>query len=200
VAELPQACADLRLVAPELALGTLDGPTRGDALAHVARCDVCRAHVQELAEVVDRLIAVAPEAEPPPGFESSVIDRIAAEPDEVSARRRGPSRLVLAAAAVVLLLAGSVAGFLIAERSPSDSGEIATAKMEAPSGDDVGEVWRYGDSDATLFVSVPAWADIEGEGGPRYALRLGLDDGERLEVGDFGLGDGSSSWAVSADV
>jgi hypothetical protein len=72
--------------------------------------------------------------------------------------------------------------------------------MRSPEGESVGEVWRYGGDDTTLVVSVPAWADIEGEGGPRYSLELALDDGGTVEVGDFGLGTGTSSWGVNAPV
>ena len=200
MAELPAACAALRADAAELALGTLDASARGDALAHVAACAACRAHVRELTEVVDRLLAVAPQAEPPPGFESGVIERIAAEQASVGPRRRGPSRLVLAAAAAVLLLVGSVAGFVLAALGAEEGDNLASSVMITPGGEAVGEVWRYGDGDAALFVSVPAWADIEGEGGPRYALRLELDDGDTLEVGDFGLGDGTSSWGTTTEV
>ncbi len=200
--DLPRACTDLRAQAPELALGTLDGSARGAALEHVAGCAPCRAHVQELAEVVDRLLSVAPEAEPPPGFESGVIERITAERAMAeNGRRRGPSRLVLAVAAAVLVLAGAVGGFLLGERGTDvDDGGLATSVMVAPGGEEVGEVWRYGDADTTVFVSVPAWAAIDGEGGPRYALRLGLEGGDTLEVGDFGLGDGRSSWGATAEV
>ena len=44
--ERPADCAALREVAADLALGALDGSARGEALAHVARCPACRAHVQ----------------------------------------------------------------------------------------------------------------------------------------------------------
>ena len=195
----PRDCAALHDVAAELALGTLEGPARGEALAHLAGCPACRAHVQELTEAVDQLLALGPEAEPPAGFESAVIARIADE-QRAGAPARRPSRLLLAAAAVVIAVAGLAAGFLLAERGDDDGSELASAAMIAPGGDAVGEVWRYGSDEATLFVSVPAWADIEGTDGPRYALRLELDDGEIVEVGDFGLGDGTSSWGLTAAV
>ena len=35
---------------------------------------------------------------------------------------------------------------------------------------------------------------------PRYALLLELAGGDTVEVGDFGLGDGVSSWAVPTDL
>ena len=195
----PMDCAALREVAAELALGTLEGSERGDALAHLAACPTCRVHVQELAEVVDGLLALAPEAEPPAGFESTVLARIDEERGVVPIGRRRPGRLLVAVAAVALLLAGVLAGLLLGASGEGES-ELAWATMRSPEGESVGEVWRYGDDDATLVVSVPAWADIEGEDGPRYALRLGLDDGDTIEVGDFGLGTGTSSWGVNAPV
>jgi hypothetical protein len=155
--------------------------------------------VQELAEAVDGLLALAPEAEPPAGFESAVLARIDDERDVVDVGRRRPGRALLAVAAVALLLAGLAAGFVLGSRGP-DEAELAWATMRSPEGESVGEVWRYGDDDATLVVSVPAWADVEGEDGPRYALRLDLHDGDTVEVGDFGLGTGTSSWGVNADV
>jgi len=50
-------CQAVRAVAAELALGTLEGSERGEALAHLAGCPACQAHVQELTEVVDQLLA-----------------------------------------------------------------------------------------------------------------------------------------------
>jgi hypothetical protein len=198
VTERPADCAALREVAAELALGALEGSERGEALAHLARCPSCRAHVQELAEAADVLLALAPEAEPPAGFESAVLGRIDEERGPVAAGRRR-SRVLLAVAAVALLLAGLAAGFVLGARGEGES-DLAWATMHSPGGDAVGEVWRYGGDDATLVVSVPAWADIEGEDGPRYALRLDLSDGDSVEVGDFALGTGTSSWGVNAPV
>ena len=198
MADRPDPCARVRADAPELALGVLEGPARGEALAHVAACEACRAHVRELADVVDLLVALAPEAEPPPGFESTVVARMAAGRP---VRGRGRSRVRLAAAAAVLVLVGAAAGALLGGRGGSDDGEtLDWAAMVAPGGDEVGEVWRYGDEEATLVVSVPAWAEIEGTDGPRYALRLALEGGGTVEVGDFGRGDGRSSWGVTTEV
>jgi hypothetical protein len=186
-------CERLHEVAADLAFGTLAGPERGEALAHLAGCPACRAEVQALAEAADQLLALAPEAEPPAGFESGVLARISPP-----APSRVRSRVLLAAAAVVLLVVGLGVGFLLGG-GDGDS-ELASAPMVAPGGESVGEVWRYGGDDATLVVSVPAWADIEGTDGPRYALRLDLADGDTVEVGDFGLGDGTSSWGITAAV
>ena len=185
-------CDATRALAAELALGVAEGADRGAALAHLAGCPGCQAEVRRLTDAVDAVVALAPEAEPPAGFESAVLARIG------EARNDGGRRpWLLAAAAVVLLVVGVGVGLLAA---PDGDGatSVATARMEAPDGETVGEVWRTGEADAAVFVSVPAWAGIDAVGpqAPRYALRLELEGGETVEVGDFGLGDGVSSWAV----
>ena len=195
-------CQALRAAAADLALGTLDGTERGEGLAHVAGCPDCQAHVQELTEVVDHLLASAPEAEPPAGFESAVIARIGAEGRATVTRLPRRGFLALVAAAVVLILGGLGAGRLQGHDAGSGGAQLASATMETTGGDAVGEVWRYGGDDAVLFVSVPAWSDIAfaGPQAPSYALRLELGDGTTTEVGDFTLGGGRSSWGMATGV
>ena len=172
-------CQALQAVAAEVALGTLEGTERGEALAHLAGCSDCRAHVQDLTEVVDRLLAVAPEAEPPAGFESAVIARIGAERGAAVTHLPRTRRYVLAAAAVVLVLGGLGTGLLVGRDPGGEGPELASAPMKDPAGETVGEVWRYGDDDAVLFVAVPAWSDVAfaGPEAPKYSLRLELVDG-----------------------
>jgi hypothetical protein len=203
VTEDHAACGPTRLVSAELALGVLEGGERGDALAHLAGCAACRAEVRHLAEAVDGVVDLAPEAEPPVGFESAVIARIADEragraTKEAPGRRR---RWFVAAAAALLLVLG-IGVTLVVAREGRGASSVATARMEAPDGATVGEVWRTGEPDAVVFVSVPAWAGIDtvGPDAPRYALRLDLAGGDTVEVGDFTLGDGVSSWAMPTEL
>lgn len=195
-------CQALQAVAAEVALGTLEGTERGEALAHLAGCSDCRALVQDLTEVVDRLLAVAPEAEPPAGFESAVIARIGAERGATVTHVPRTRRYVLAAAAVMLVLGGLGTGLLVGRDSGGDGSELASAPMKDPEGETVGEVWRYGGDDAVLFVAVPAWSDVAfaGPQAPKYSLRLELVDGSTTEVGAFALGGGQSSWGIATDV
>ncbi|HEV2368250.1 MAG TPA: zf-HC2 domain-containing protein, partial [Acidimicrobiales bacterium] len=62
-------CAELRDIAPELALGVLPGQERAAALAHLQSCPACQAEVEHLTDVADELVALAPAVEPPLGFE-----------------------------------------------------------------------------------------------------------------------------------
>lgn len=88
------SCAEVRELAPELALGILGGAERAEVLLHVNGCARCQSHVAELTEAADAIPQLAPEVEPPPGFESRVLRRL----DEGGRRTR--RRWIAAAAAV----------------------------------------------------------------------------------------------------
>jgi Putative zinc-finger len=98
-------CAQVEELAPDLALGLLDGAERASVLAHVDRCASCRAEVASLTEVGDHLLQLAPEVPPPPGFESRVLTQLAPEQRQ-RRRHRLARRTLLAVAATVLVLAG----------------------------------------------------------------------------------------------
>ena len=66
-------CDEVRELAPELALGIVDGEERAEALRHLTGCADCRRAVEELSEVADDLLMVAPVQEPSAGFESRVV-------------------------------------------------------------------------------------------------------------------------------
>jgi Putative zinc-finger len=67
-------CDEVRDLAPEIALGIADGEERAEALRHLSTCADCRRAVEELSEVADELLMLAPAQEPPAGFESRVVD------------------------------------------------------------------------------------------------------------------------------
>jgi hypothetical protein len=69
-------CAGFADVAAELALGVLTGRERAEALAHLDHCDECREHVRQLTMTGEELLGLLPSAEPPPGFETRVMERL----------------------------------------------------------------------------------------------------------------------------
>jgi Putative zinc-finger len=83
-------CEEVRALAPEIALGTVAGEERAEALRHLATCAECRRLVDRLSEVADELLTIAPVEEPPAGFESRVIAALGVRP------RRSRRRRVLA--------------------------------------------------------------------------------------------------------
>jgi hypothetical protein len=79
-------CEEIRDLAPEIALGVADAEERAEALQHLSTCEDCRRAVEQLSQVADELLVLAPTQEPPPGFESRVMDAIA--PRRPARRRR----------------------------------------------------------------------------------------------------------------
>ena len=104
------SCEELKDLAPEVALGTIEGEERAEALRHLATCGECRRLVDQLTTVADELLMLAPVQEPPAGFESRVIDALGFQ--RAPRRRRGRRLLawlgppVAAAAVTAVALVG----------------------------------------------------------------------------------------------
>src|SRR3954462_5519802 len=89
------SCAEVRELAPELALGILSGAERAEVLLHVNGCARCQAYVAQLTEAAHAADPPEPApapprrppaAEPPAGFESRVLRRL--DEGERRTRRR----------------------------------------------------------------------------------------------------------------
>ena len=85
----PKGCAQFETLAPELALGALAGNDRSAILVHLETCSHCRQLVEDFAAVADDLLLLAPEGEPPLGFESRAAARITAAADAVAVGTAG---------------------------------------------------------------------------------------------------------------
>src|SRR5918992_2308818 len=97
-------CAEVRELIPELAIGIASGEDRARALQHLSRCAECRRELEQMSEVADELLLLAPDREPPLGFETRVLGELA------GTKRRRLRGVVLGAAAAVALaaLAGGI--------------------------------------------------------------------------------------------
>src|SRR5919109_3086239 len=72
-------CEETRELAAEIALGIADGEERAEALRHLSTCEECRRVVDQLSQVTDELLVVAPVEEPPAGFETRVVEAMGLE-------------------------------------------------------------------------------------------------------------------------
>jgi hypothetical protein len=129
-------CPDVREVGPDLAFGILDGEARSDVLLHLDHCPSCQRYVSELSETADAMVLLAPEAEPPAGFERRVLDRIV----ESSRRRRWRTTklvAVTAAAAIILSDQNRTPGSEVAAPPAATSKTVA---MVGANGQNVGKV------------------------------------------------------------
>ena len=104
-------CDEVRELAPELALGIADGEQRAEALRHLSGCADCRRAVEQLTQVADELLTVAPTQEPPAGFESRVVEAMGLGERPPGRRQRlrwltlrvGPALATAAVTAVVMV-------------------------------------------------------------------------------------------------
>ena len=179
-------CAQCRELAPELALGVLDGDERAEALRHLATCAECRAYTDQLASVADSLLLLAPTADPPLGFESRVAARLTTP---ATARRRPWVRTVAAAvAAAVLAVVATVA--VVAAR---DDDQLVRATLASTrSNDAVGRVWAYdaaGGRDWMFMTIDHPWAADN-----PYVCEAVLHDGRTVRLGRFVAHDGKGAW------
>ena len=195
-------CEEFRELAPELALGIVEGEERGRALEHLADCPDCRRRVEELSEVADGLLLAAPHREPPVGFESKVLSEVLPAPPERRRRRRLALVLTPAAAALasVAVTLGIVSGDLRDASHYHQTLQEANGKeFEAYSlydgGAVAGTVFSYQGRPNWLVVTVdPAHrADLT-------SAQLVMDDGSQVPVSWFQLdASGSSGGGISVD-
>lgn len=190
-------CAELEALAAELALGTVSGAERAVALDHLAGCAACRALVEELAGLADRILLLAPVIEPPPGFESKVLARMggAAPVHELRPTRRRRLLVGIAAAALVAGLSTAGATWLAGES------ERPTEIRTALAADNEGR-WRcravvYGDKPTWLVVSLDRM-DGSSNSYSVEALRAGSDT--PVKVGTFSLEQGHGTLARPVDL
>jgi hypothetical protein len=179
-------CASVRDMAPDLALGLLDGEARADALAHVHRCPSCQAMVGELSEIADLLLQLAPEADPPPGFERQVLEGTRRDRH---VRRRWVTAIAAVAAAAVI---GAVAVVRIVDAGKATSESAAalrTSPMRSPDGLRVGRVVTTAGTPARAVVTVD-YAIPDGDYGLVVRSRSGSSD----TVGAMTVHDGHGTW------
>lgn len=161
-------CEQIREALAEVATGAATGPDRDRVARHLVDCDMCRRELEELSRVSDELLLAAPEHEPPARFESTVLERIAAEgagEGRGSSRWSRRSRLLVAAAAAVGV-AGVSAGIALWATSSerelaanyretlelADGQYFAAAPLTAADDSQVGHVFLYEGSPSWLFV------------------------------------------------
>ena len=173
---------------PELALGLLDGDAQTRALTHVEGCDRCRRELDELVRAVEAVVLAGPTAEPPPGFESAVLARIA------SPARRRPARLQwLAAAAAAVLAVAGLAGVVLRADGSAPPAAVASVLLSTDAGAPVGWAWLLPGHPAAIAVDM-AYASTSSGGSydvdvlPMTIELVGGDGKvvERVEASAFG--------------
>ena len=213
-------CARFADVAAELALGVLTGRERAEALAHLDHCDECREHVRQLTMTSEELLGLLPSSEPPPGFETRVMERLGlvVPGPRHAARRRlsgrgsadttrtsgiarfktgltGRTRRMLAVAAVVLaVIVSALGGWGLHAVTSSPAGPpLSSAELVSASHQQVGDVFYYNGDSRWMYMSV-YMNDASGT----VICQLESTDGHFTTVGSFRLVGGYGSWGGPA--
>lgn len=197
-------CPDLQELAAELALNVVSGEERAHALSHLAQCGECRALVDEVSRTADSMLMLAPQVEPPIGFESRVVARIAPR------RRRMPSWRWTAAAAVLAMAASAGTGALVhsaGDRARQRAAQydrlvqaiggktLRAAELRSLDGTVVGKVYAAQGKPSWLFLVLE---DREGTG--EYEVQLEPVSGEAIRLAGLQLKAGRASWATTAAI
>jgi Putative zinc-finger len=200
-----ERCEETRELITELALGVADGAERARVLAHVANCPDCRRELARQSAIADELLVLAPEQEPPPGFELTVLGAIQPR----AADRRGwlVRRLAFVgalAAAVAITVGGMLVGFREDRRLADDyraalaeaNGKyFGATRLADAAGRPGGVIFAYQGSPSWIMVTVapPHRAAVE---------RAELVDrgGRRLPLASFRLTDGAWGGSIPIDL
>jgi hypothetical protein len=199
-----ERCEETRALLTEVALGIADGEDRARVLEHVADCAECGRELGRQSAIADELLVLAPEQEPPLGFELGVLRAI----QPPSARRRSILRPLPALAAATAAAAITAGGMLFAfrdDRQLADQYRAALAQAHGtyfgavrfadPADRQGGVLFRYRGSPSWLLVTVA----------PKYRRaieRAELVDrgGSRIPLTSFRLTDGTWGGSIPIDL
>jgi hypothetical protein len=198
-------CARIREALPEVALGIADGEQRALALEHIAGCSDCRRELEELSSLADELITLAPQREPPPGFENRVLGRLDVRQPKRRPARRRLRRLAFAAAVPAVAAATALAMSISYSSDLRLASQYRAALMGAhgtffqsahlntPAGQKAGIVFAYQGSPSWMFYT------LDGRyGSGLYREQIVTRSGRTLTLPPFTLVNGS--WGIAAPV
>jgi hypothetical protein len=187
-------CDETRDITTELALGIATGKERARALDHVAGCPACRQDLERLAAIADDMLVLAPESEPPPGFEARVLRAMTAPQRK---RRWLPRRVAFPAvglagaalASLALLLAFNSDRQLASEYRQALSAAHGSAFAAVPLRDTA----RAERGSLSLYKGAPSWLVVTVDSAPRAHIaraEVVSKSGRRVPLRAFRLTDG----------
>jgi len=185
----------------ELALGVLTGRERARALSHVESCPRCAEELEQLARAADAVVAMAPEAEPPLGFETRLFEKMGIEQVRPTRRRRPRYWIPATVAAAVAALAVGLGLGLSSSPAPTGTaqgvqhhGAVETAAL-VENGEHVGRVDIFGGRKPWVQMAL----DDSSAHGVVHCVVV-TDDGKVHQVGTFVARDGYGAWAAPLHV
>ena len=194
----PELCAEFEEQVEALAIGELTEPETSRLLAHAGSCPNCQAHLDTVCGLVDSLLQLTPRVEPPPGFESSVLERLHIGARAPTARWRS---FAVVAACIAAVLGGIALGNTIlggADDSANASAGTVTRSgtIAAPDGTSLGSAQLVSGAQPFVLITI----DNPTDGNRDVWCELLLASGQSVTVGSWGYDDVAGGvWAVGID-
>ncbi|HUY06066.1 MAG TPA: hypothetical protein VMU99_02240 [Acidimicrobiales bacterium] len=192
-------CAAIEDELTEFALGILSGRRRSEVLRHAGSCMRCSAELERLSIIADTVLQLAPEMEPPLGFELRLAERLQKNTTVLRSQHLHRVR-TLSAAAVLTVVLGIGLGTFAASRSPSTrtpSTRIwsTTASLTSAAIGSRGEVL------GTVFISAgsPGWMVLTVDRGAwsgEVRCEVAFVGGKVETLGRFKLSNAYGTWGV----
>lgn len=187
-------CESFAAAVEDFALGFAPSPRRDDLSAHANRCASCAAELRELTVVVDALLELAPEAEPPAGFEARAIAAMGSDASPRTSRPspRRPSFIAAGAFAVAVAVTVLVLALVTVRRG--DTARPLVADIEGSRGP-LGRVELVAEPSpkAVVLIDDDSWQGV-------WVCELEDDDGTWVEVGRWTADEATGgAWAVPVD-
>jgi hypothetical protein len=188
----------VRELAPELAFGVLGGAERAEVIMHVNACVRCQTLVNELTEAADTLTLLAPEIEPPEGFEERVLGAGRARHRRNVRRWVASVAAVAAAAAIVsitvvrLVEAGSDAPRAVVGSVPA---AVRPAEAQMIGAGDLAAGWAYVANGHGVAVAVDY-----GVPSGKYTVAVQPQTGRPVTIGKMAITSERGSWTGTSPV
>ncbi len=185
-----------------LALGTLSGRDRAVVLQHLEGCARCSEELEQLSLAADSLLPLAPEVNPPAGFEVMVFERMGiAVPTRGRSWSLTPRRAVLGIAAALVALGGAFGVGVWVNGTPApvpQAVQPVASLFEA----DLTSANHYR-GELYLAQGKPGWVfmTVEGARTTGYVTcQLETANGRHVTLGKFWLASGAATWALPLTV
>ncbi len=187
----------------ELALGVLTGRERAQALSHVESCPRCAEELEQLSRAADAVLQVAPEAEPPLGFETRLFERMGVSDVRPSRGGRHLARRFWMPASVAAAVVALAVGLGLALSSPAPT--TSSALGEYHNGRIAGNLTEDGHTvgRVVVFDSARPWMQMmlhDSSARGRVTCVVVTDDGVHHQLGTFVASEGYGAWAAPLHV
>ncbi|MCU1394421.1 MAG: hypothetical protein JWM34_2849 [Ilumatobacteraceae bacterium] len=181
----PVTCEMFDEAAAELAFELVEPEMRDALLAHAAGCDRCRQELETLSATADMLVLLAPDGEPPIGFEQRAVEAMVG-------KRRSRVWVALAAAALLFVVGLGVGSLRSDDDSPAEFRQAALVDAQGVS---------HGSASIATADDVVLTMSLKGLDVGSYRCLVQLEDGSTKLIATWPIdATGKGWWAVPLEV